>query len=152
MEGMRKKLQAIKSSDRLLDGDIWWTFLSADMRSSFDRTGYVQQVIEREGSAGKGLASFFDSTRRPPSLLDHAPNLTGSTDETRAFIHRHLPGYRIAFECRTDGTCLGWVTRTDDEPSIPSIAKTCQAALLLAFFDALDLNESAVGPFERQTP
>lgn len=131
------KLEGLTGADRHLDGDIWWSLMSEEARAAFDPTGYVRDVIRREGSAGKGLASFFDSTRRPPSLLDHAPAFTRDASEVLLLIDRHLPGWRVAFERRTDGACLAWITEWNDDPSVPAIAKTIQASLLIAFLTVM---------------
>jgi hypothetical protein len=84
---LKNHLASATAPSRLLDGDIWWIVsCSDDVRDSFDPGygswgGNIRRVMEREGSPGAGLNQFYDSSRRPPSRLDYAPQYTSSVSE-----------------------------------------------------------------------
>ncbi len=65
------------------------------------------------------------------------PNVTASIDAAVALAERVLPGWRHAYEKRTNGACLAWVDEADDEPAIPSFGPTISLALVLATLRAL---------------
>lgn len=56
------RCEAATGPDRELDGSIWWAVLKPEEIESIDRTGFVRECIERDGSAGKALAQFYDSS------------------------------------------------------------------------------------------
>jgi hypothetical protein len=58
------RVEAATGPDRELDGSIWWATRSSEEIAHIDPTGFVRQCIERDGSAGKALAGFYDSSNR----------------------------------------------------------------------------------------
>ena len=88
IEDLLKKLRSAEGPSRELDGDVWWmlSFASDEDRNVLDRTGYVREAMEREGSPGKGLNCFVDTSRRPPSLLDYANKFTFSLTEALLLV------------------------------------------------------------------
>ncbi len=90
---LAKRLDEATESSRVLDGDVWWILSLNDAgREDFGSHGYVLTVMEREGSPGEGLAMFFDSSKRPPSKLDYAPNYTSSVDAALGIVRQLLSG------------------------------------------------------------
>lgn len=73
--------------DSELDGSIWWATLPADAIEHFDSTGFVRDCIARDGSAGKALAQFYDSSN-PGCLARRAFELryTASLDAAMTLV------------------------------------------------------------------
>jgi len=63
--------------------------------------------------------------------------VTASIDAAVSLAERVLPGWRHAYEKRTNGTCLAWADIADDEPAVATTAATPALALVLATLRAL---------------
>ncbi|WP_286881520.1 hypothetical protein [Sphingomonas sp.] len=59
---LAERVEAATGPDREIDGSIWWATRSANVIEHLDPSGFVRRCIKRDGSAGRALQQFFDSS------------------------------------------------------------------------------------------
>lgn len=155
-----ERLEATTPADRYgdgeygtqyLNGDIWWLTMLDDMRQSLfghmlilDEQ-YLDKLIRRDGlSAGKMLASFFDSSKRPPSKLDYAPRYL---DDLGLCLRMAPAGYARAIVSPPVAISPSYgVSFHYEAKSFVASSKVVEAAALAAALEARQHFGSLQGP------
>lgn len=127
-----EKLEKAEGASRGLDAEI-----SAVVEPHlFDAPGFtpIRPIPNFRYDSGENVIRFEGG-----GLMDvrFFPPVTSSIDAAVFLAERVLPGWRHAYEKRTNGTCLAWADIADEEPAVPTTAATPALALVLATLRAL---------------